>query len=192
MVKYLVEPEPSPTAALGEITWGVIMTSTRLWAPWERGAPGPLQVVWDGARMDGEPGLGDRTRGDGDPQAGAGVQLLQVLGCREGPSLGCRAGLEPAGSRAGASREAAHQEMRDHELLQIHSITKSTPQPSLTIHSSVYSLTNTGSFLIQTLTNPVLKDNRFCSNAGVPGKATVSCGEHAIYTNLQVAWKKYN
>lgn len=189
MVKYLVEPEPSPTAALGEITWGVIMTSTRLWAPWERGAPGPLHVVWDGARMDGEPGLGDRTRGDGNPQTGAGVQLLQVLGCREGPSLGCRAGLEPEGSRAGASREAAHQEMRDHELLQIHSITKSTPQPSLTIHSSVYSLTNTGSFLIQTLTNPVLKDNRFCSNAGVPGKATVSCSEHAIYTNLQVAWK---
>lgn len=57
MVKYLVEPEPSPTAALGEMTWGVIMTSTRLRAPQEGGAPGPLQVVWDGARMDGEPRL---------------------------------------------------------------------------------------------------------------------------------------
>lgn len=71
---------------------------------------------------------------------------------------------------------------RDHELLQT---TKPTPQPSLTIHSSVYRLGNTGSFLIQTLTNPVLKHNRFCTNAGVPGKAAVVTMHYTKFTVLQ-------
>lgn len=101
MVKYLVEPEPSPTAALGEITWGVIMTSTRLWAPWERGAPGPLQVVWDGARMDGEPGLGDRTRGMGIPRLGQGCSCCRYWDA--GRDLHWGAGL-------GWNQQAAEQE----------------------------------------------------------------------------------
>lgn len=41
MVKYLVEPEPYPIPVHGDITWGMIMISTRLQTSEERGAPEP-------------------------------------------------------------------------------------------------------------------------------------------------------
>lgn len=142
-------------AALGEITWGMTVASTRLWAP--------EKCPRATCRGQGQAGWGAPGWSWGAAAPGSGTRGGDFM-CQ-----GCRAGLEPTGSRAGASWEASHQEMsyRDHELLQTHGFTKSTPQPSLTIHSSVYILTNTGSFLIQTLTNPVLKHSRFCGNAGV-------------------------
>lgn len=65
MVKYLVEPEPYPIPTHGDVTWGMIMTSTRLWTSEKRGAPEPCAGSdGDSASLDtwllrdGEPRLG--------------------------------------------------------------------------------------------------------------------------------------
>lgn len=122
------------------------------------------------------------------------MQLPLALGHREGTPRARGAGLgwdQQAAEQEHPTREASHQEAspRDHKLLQI---AKSTPQPSLTIHSSVYSLANTSSFPIQTLTNPVLKHNRFYTNASVSGKAAVVNMQYTQLTvkNLHVAQKQ--
>lgn len=67
-------------AALGEITWGMTVASTRLWAP-EKCPRATCRQC------------GDRARLDGEPLAGAGVQLPQAEGHEEGTSCARDAGL---------------------------------------------------------------------------------------------------
>lgn len=152
---------------------------------WGQCQPGHIAATGRGARgwgwgMQPPQALQGGTRAwGGEPHRG----LQHVQGGRS-----ICAALAPASSRAGVSWEASHHEMsyRDHELLQIHSVTKSTPQSSLNVYSSSYML------FTQTLTNPCPKTLittdfvDFVVMLACSVKLLASCGEYAIYTAFHI------